>query len=94
MGITFSSKEEDRSFTDKTHDEKVVSHQQMSVPMQSTKGYLSHTGVKVTTESGNQYMVHKTGPREAISGKEVVEKVPEGQSCTEVRSWSTPDSES
>ena len=61
MGGWFSSAEDDRTFTDQTENQKVTKIQKMSVPADISNGLVSHEGVKVTVESGKDYMVHKVG---------------------------------
>ena len=46
---------------DEVENEKVMKMEKMSVPTESANGWFSHEGVKTTTESGNEYMVHKVG---------------------------------
>lgn len=80
MGSSFSSAENDRTFPDPVENQKVVKMEKMSVPMDSTKGWLPHLGVKVTTDTGNEYMVHKAG-KPGQEGRET---------ATEVRRMSDP----
>lgn len=79
MGSSFSA-ENDRTFTDPVENQKVVKMEKMSLPMDSTKGWLPHLGVKVTTDTGNEYMVHKAG-KPGQDGRET---------ATEVRHMSDP----
>ena len=49
---------------DEVENEKVTKMEKMSVPTESANGWFSHEGVKTTTESGNEYMVHKAGKQD------------------------------
>ena len=75
MGNIFNSAEEERTFTDPVHNQKVLKVQKMLTPTDSAR-LVPHAGVKVTTEQGSHYMVHKVG------------KLEDGQSSTEVSKMS------
>ena len=80
MGNWGSIAEPDRTFQDQIENEKVVKVDRMRTPTASCEGRFDHHGIKVTTESGNEYMVHKVG------------KVGTEESSTKVHKWSDMDS--